>query len=49
MVYVTDFDREFPQSSQGQGATSLRQGPLTRLRERLQATIRSPRRTRLWG
>ena len=36
MVYVTDFDRECPQSSQGQDATSLRQGPLTRLRERLQ-------------
>ena len=36
MVYVTDFDLEFPQGSQGQDATSLRQGPLARLRERLQ-------------
>jgi hypothetical protein len=35
MVYVTDFDLEFPQGSQSQD-TSLRQGPLARLRERLQ-------------
>jgi hypothetical protein len=36
MVYVTDFDLDFPQSSQGQEAGLLRQGPLSRLRERLQ-------------
>ena len=35
MVYVTDFDLEFPQGSQSQD-TAARQGPLARLRERLQ-------------
>jgi hypothetical protein len=36
MVYVTDFDLEFPQASQSQDASMLRQGPLSRLRERFQ-------------
>ena len=36
MVYVTDFDLEFPQGSPSQDTSSMRQGPLTRLRERLQ-------------
>jgi hypothetical protein len=36
VVYVTDFDLEFPQGSQTQNASPLRQGPLARLRERLQ-------------
>jgi hypothetical protein len=36
MVYVTDFDLEFPQGSQSQDTSLLRQGPLARLRERLQ-------------
>jgi Domain of unknown function (DUF4410) len=36
MVYVTDFDLEFPQGSQSQDTSSMRQGPLARLRERLQ-------------
>jgi uncharacterized protein DUF4410 len=35
-VYVTDFDLEFPQGAQSQDASLLRQGPLARLRERLQ-------------
>jgi hypothetical protein len=35
MVYVTDFDLEFPQGSQSQDTSSMRQGPLARLRERL--------------
>ena len=36
VVYVTDFDLEFPQGGQSQDASVLRQGPLARLRERLQ-------------
>jgi len=36
MVYVTDFDLEFPQGSPSQDTASMRQGPLARLRERLQ-------------
>jgi len=36
MVYVTDFDLEFPQSGQSGQASLIRQGPLSRLRERLQ-------------
>src|SRR5262245_21296207 len=38
MVYVTDFDLEFPPGGQGQAqnASAMRQGPLARLRERLQ-------------
>ena len=36
IVYVTDFDLEFPQGSQSQDSSMLRQGPLARLRERLQ-------------
>ena len=36
MVYVTDFDLEFPPGGQSQEAAGLRQGPLARLRERLQ-------------
>ena len=36
MVYVTDFDLEFPQGGQSQDSSMLRQGPLSRLRERLQ-------------
>jgi hypothetical protein len=36
MVYVTDFDLEFPQGSPSQDTASMRQGPLGRLRERLQ-------------
>ena len=36
MVYVTDFDMEFPQSGQNQNASLLRQGPVVLLRERLQ-------------
>jgi hypothetical protein len=35
MVYVTDFDLEFPQGSQSQDTSSMRQGPLARLREQL--------------
>jgi hypothetical protein len=36
MVYVTDFDLEFPQGSTSQDTSSMRQGPLAGLRERLQ-------------
>jgi len=36
MVYVTDFDLEFPQGSPSQDTSSMRQGPLAQLRERLQ-------------
>ena len=36
MVYVTDFDLEFPQGSTSQDTSSMRQGPLAQLRERLQ-------------
>ena len=36
MVYVTDFDLEFPQGSQATNTSMMRQGPLSRLRERLQ-------------
>lgn len=36
MIYVTDFDLQFPQDGQGADAAMLRQGPLARLRERLQ-------------
>jgi hypothetical protein len=35
-VYVTDFDLEFPPGSPSQDTSSMRQGPLGRLRERLQ-------------
>src|SRR5262245_36006141 len=38
MVYVTDFDLEFPQGSQGQDGMAARQGPLARLRQRLQGS-----------
>ena len=36
MVYVTDLDLEFPQESQSEALLLFRQGPLARLRERLQ-------------
>ncbi len=36
IVYVTDFDLEFPPGAQGQDASLLRQGPVARLRERVQ-------------
>ena len=36
IVYVTDFDLEFPPGSQGQDVSLLRQGPLARLREQMQ-------------
>ena len=36
LVYVTDFDLEFPPGSQSEATSSLRQGPLARMRERFQ-------------
>jgi len=36
MVYVTDFDLEFPPGTQSQDTSRLRQGPLSRLRESFQ-------------
>jgi hypothetical protein len=36
IVYVTDFDLEFPPGAQSQDASLLRQGPVARLRERVQ-------------
>lgn len=36
VVYVTDFDLEFPQGAPSQDALLLRQGPLSRMRDRLQ-------------
>jgi hypothetical protein len=36
IVYVTDFDLEFPPGSQNESTSLLRQGPLAQLRERFQ-------------